>query len=136
MTAEAATLLDGLTREAGLYRGLVEVSTEELSLVKSHELERATVLLTKKQQALEAIAEVEKTIRPLKEQWPAMKAKLPAGESGPFSAVLKDLSDLLERLIALERETETVLSGQIATVRKAWPAAGAEERAKKAYGGK
>jgi hypothetical protein len=134
--AEGATLLEGLQREAGLYRGLIDVSTEELRLVKAAELEQATVLLSRKQAVLEEIGAIEKSVKPLKERWSAIRATLPAETSARFAAVLKDLSDLLERLIAVERETEEVLSGQISLVKKAKPMPGAEERAKKAYGGK
>lgn len=137
MTAvEATALLDGLQREAGLYRGLIEISGEELRLVKAAELEQATVLLAKKQSVLEEIGAIEKSVKPLKERWSAIRSMLPSETQSKFSTVLKDLSDLLERLIAIERETEEVLSGQIAMVKKARPMPGAEERAKKAYGGK
>jgi hypothetical protein len=134
--AEGATLLDGLQREAALYRSLIDVSGEELRLVKGAELEQATVLLAKKQQVLEEIGAIEKTVKPLKERWSAIRATLPGETQSKFSSVLKDLSDLLEKLIATERETEEVLSGQIALVKKTRPLPGAEERAKKAYGGK
>ncbi len=137
MTAvEAAALLDGLQRESALYRSLIEVSGEELRLVKAAELEQATVLLTRKQGVLEEIAVIEKGVKPLKERWSAIRATLPPDTQAKFSGVLKDLSDLLERLIAIERETEEVLSGQITLVKKARPMPGAEERAKKAYGSK
>jgi hypothetical protein len=51
-----------------------------------------------------------------------------------FQAVLRELSVLLERLIAIERETEDTLSKQIAIVRKGIPVAAAEERARRIYG--
>ena len=133
-TANSAALLEGLRREVTIYTGVLAVSAEELKLVKDAELEQATAVLSRKQQQLEEIASIEARIKPLKEQWPTIKAGLPPPELSKFQTVLKELSDLLERLIAIERETEEVLSRQIATVRKTPGGAAAEERARKAYG--
>jgi hypothetical protein len=131
---DAAALLKGLKDEAALYRAVLEVSGEELALVKAAELEKATGSLSRKQQLLEDIAGIETAIRPLKERWPTLKASLDSGAQAEFAGVLKELSTLLERLIEIERETERVLEGQIAAVRRKWPAPAAEERARKAYG--
>lgn len=133
-TADSNSLLEGLRREVAIYQSVLAISGEELRLVKDAELEQATVVLSKKQQQLEEIAAVEVRIKPLKERWPAIKAALPPPDLSKFQTVLKDLSELLEQLIAIERETEDVLSRQIATVRKSPGGAAAEERARRAYG--
>ncbi len=132
--ADHSALLEGLRREVAIYQSVLAISAEELKLVKDAELEQATVVLSRKQQQLEEIAAIEAKIKPLKERWPAIKAGLKPAELSQFQAVLRDLSDLLERLIALERETEDILSRQIATVRKSPGGAAAEERARRAYG--
>ncbi len=134
MSANADTLLTGLTAEVALYQSILAVSTEELALVKKAELEQATQVLARKQRLLEDVATIENEIKPLKNEWPQIKATLTPEEKPKFGAALKQLSDLLERLIALERETEDVLSGQIAQVRKSPVTMAAEQRAKKAYG--
>lgn len=132
---ESATLLAGLQSEAGLYAKVLALSNEELHLVKEAELERATGVLSRKQSHLDEITVIEVRIKPLKQRWPELKAALPSDRQAPFAAVLKDLSDVLERLIAVERETEDVLARQIAMVRKSPMATAAtEERAKRAYG--
>jgi len=132
--ADSAPLLEGLRREVAVYQSVLGISGEELRLVKDAELEQATVILSKKQQLLEEIASIEVRIKPLKERWPALKAALKPAELSQFQTVLKDLSDLLERLITIERETEDILSRQIATVRKGPGGAAAEDRARRAYG--
>lgn len=134
VSGDTKTLLVGLTDEAGLYTKVLSLSTEELQLVKDAELEKATAVLSLKQQKLEQIAEIEARIKPHKERWPQIKAGLPPTSLVPFQEALKELSDLLEKLIAVERETEETLSQQIVTVRKGIPAVAAEERARKAYG--
>jgi hypothetical protein len=134
LTGEAGTLLAGLREEAVIYGNILAVSGEELKLVKDAELEQATQMLSRKQQMLETIAGIESRVKPLKETWPALRAGLPPSAQSQFSDVLKNLSELLERLIAIERETEEILARQIAIVRKGAGAAAAEERAKKAYG--
>jgi len=134
---EADTLLEGLKEETGLYRKLLSVSSDELRLVKDAELEKATSLISEKQTILDSIAVVEQRIKPSKERWPEIKAALPAGRQSEFQAALKDLSDVLERLIGLERETEDTLSGQIRTIKGAgrrMPAGSTEEQARRAYG--
>lgn len=131
---DSAALLEGLRREVAIYQSVLAISGEELRLVKDAELEQATVVLSKKQQQLEEIAAIETRIKPFKERWSAIKAGLPPPELSKFQTVLKDLSQLLEQLIAIERETEDILSRQIATVRKSPGGAAAEERARRAYG--
>ncbi len=133
VSLDAQTLLTGLKDEASLYSRVISLSTEELKLVKEAELEKATGLLTQKQQQLEQVAAIETRIKPHKERWAEIKAGLPPDSVGPFQTVLKELSDLLEKLIEIERETEDTLSKQIVTVRKI-PAVAAEEQARKAYG--
>lgn len=134
VTGEAGTLLSGLREEVVIYGNILAVSGEELKLVKDAELEQATQMLSAKQRMLEDIASIEGRVKPLKEKWPSIKASLPAPAQAQFADVLKNLSDLLERLIAIERETEEILARQIAIVKKGAGAAAAEERAKKAYG--
>ena len=134
MSTNAETLLTGLTAEVALYQSILAVSTEELGLVKQAELEHATQVLARKQSLLEDVAAIENEIKPLKNEWPAIKATLTPEEKPKFAQTLKSLSDLLERLIALERETEDVLGGQIAAVKKSPVTIAAEQRAKKAYG--
>ena len=134
LTGEAGTLLAGLREEAVIYGNILAVSGEELKLVKDAELEQATQMLSRKQQMLEDIANIEGRVKPLKEKWPSIRASLPGPAQGQFADVLKNLSELLERLIAIERETEEILARQIAIVRKGAGAAAAEDRAKKAYG--
>lgn len=134
IAAEAKTLLDGLREEVDLYRRVLTLSTEELGLVRDAELEKATATLSSKQQRLEDIATIESRIKPHKERWPEIRASLASSPLAAFQAVLKDLSDLLEKLIEIERETEETLSRQIGIVRRSAPAAAAEERARKAYG--
>ncbi len=134
VTGEAGTLLAGLREEVVIYGNVLAVSGEELKLVKDAELEQATQMLSKKQQMLEDIAAIETRVRPLKEKWPTIKSALPGPAQSQFADVLKNLSELLERLIAIERETEEILARQIAIVRKGAGAAAAEERATKAYG--
>ncbi len=135
-TGESGTLLNGLQEEAAIYRKVLDDSAEELRLVKSAELEKATASLSRKQQHLEEIAAVERRIKPLKDRWPEIKSGLATGAFSAFQSTLKDLSDLLEQLIAIERETEEILSQQIAVVRKGVGAAVTEEQARKAYGAK
>jgi hypothetical protein len=131
--ADADTLLTGLKEELEAYRAVEAISSDELRLVKEAELEKATAVLAKKQELLGTIAAVEERIRPLKAKWPAMKDQVPAELKMSFQSTLGDLSSLLERLIALERETEEVLSGQIAVVRKAAPSV-SPDNVRKAYG--
>jgi hypothetical protein len=131
---EAQTLLTGLREEAGLYTTILSLSAEELRLVKEAELEKATGVLSLKQRRLDEIGVIEARIRPMKEKWPEIRVSLPSDSLAQFQGTLKELSDTLERLIALERETEDTLSGQISVVRKGIPIAEAEEKAKKAYG--
>jgi hypothetical protein len=134
VTGEAGTLLTGLREEVVIYGNVLAISGEELKLVKDAELEQATQMLTKKQQMLEDIATIEGRVKPMKAKWPSIRASLPAPAQGQFADVLRNLSDLLERLIAIERETEEILARQIAIVKKGAGAAAAEDRAKKAYG--
>lgn len=134
MSANADTLLTGLTAEVALYQSILAVSTEELALVRKAELEQATQVLARKQSLLEDVAAIENEIKPLKNEWPLIKAGLTAEQKPKFGDALKQLSELLERLIALERETEEILSGQIAQVKKSPVTMAAESRAKKAYG--
>ncbi|MEK7475026.1 MAG: hypothetical protein AAB152_05265 [Candidatus Coatesbacteria bacterium] len=134
VTGEAGTLLAGLREEVVIYGSVLAISGEELKLVKDAELEQATQMLTKKQQMLEDIANIESRVKPMKEKWPSIRASLPAPAQGQFADVLRNLSDLLERLISIERETEEILARQIAIVKKGAGAAAAEDRAKKAYG--
>jgi len=131
--SEADSLLAGLREQLEAYRKVEAYSTDELNLVREAELEKATAVLAKKQEALATVATVEARIAPLKAKWPEMKALVPADIRLSFQEVLGGLSALLERLIALERETEEVLTGQIAVVRKAAPAISAEG-VRKAYG--
>lgn len=133
--AEADELLAGLREQLDAYRKVEAFSSDELSLVREAELEKATAVLARKQEALATIASVEERIKPLKMKWPEMKGLVPAEVRLSFQEVLGGLSGLLERLIALERETEDVLTSQIAVVRKAAPAVSAE-RVRKAYGAK
>jgi K+/H+ antiporter YhaU regulatory subunit KhtT len=134
VTGEAGTLLAGLREEVVIYGNILAISGEELKLVKDAELEQATQMLSKKQQMLEDITAIESRVKPMKEQWPTIRAKLPGPVQGQFSDVLRNLSELLERLIAIERETEEILARQIAIVKKGAGAAATEDRAKKAYG--
>jgi hypothetical protein len=134
MTGEAQALLTGLKEEAGLYTRILSLSAEELQLVKEAELEKATAALSLKQRQLDQIGEIENRLRPAKERWQDIKAGLPPASVQSFQAVLRELSVLLERLIAIERETEDTLSKQIAIVRKGIPVAAAEERARRIYG--
>jgi len=131
--ADADTLLAGLREELEAYRKVETISADELRLVKDAELEKATVVLAKKQELLGTIGSVEERIMPLKLMWPEMKGQVSADIKMAFQSILGELSALLERLITLERETEEVLSGQIAVVRKTAPSV-SPDNVRKAYG--
>lgn len=131
--AEADTLLAGLKEELEAYRKVEAISSDELRLVKEAELEKATVILAKKQELLGTIGAVEERIRPLKAGWAVMKDQVSAEIKMTFQSTLGELSSILERLIRIERETEEVLSGQIAVVRKAAPSV-SPDSVRKAYG--
>ena len=131
--AEADTLLAGLKEELASYRAVEAISSDELRLVKDAELEKATAVLAKKQELLATIGAIEERIMPLKAKWPEMKNLVPADLKMSFQSTLGDLSNILENLIKLERETEEVLSGQIAVVRKAAPPV-SPDNVRKAYG--
>jgi len=134
ITAEAQALLAGLREEADIYTKVLSLSGEELVLVKEAELEKATAVLSLKQRQLDQIGEIEARLKTAKDRWPEIRAGLPPEEARAFQDVLKELSGLLARLIALERETEDILSKQIAIVRKGIPASSPEERARRIYG--
>ncbi len=136
VAGETGALLAGLRQEVDIYRKILGVSTEELKLVKEAELEKATGALSQKQKMLEEIAIIEKNIQPVKARWPQIKPTLAPDLLSSFQAALKELSDLLEELIAIERQTEDILSQQISIVRKGVGASVTEERARKAYGAK
>ena len=131
--ADADILLAGLKEELEAYRKVEAISADELRLVKEAELEKATVVLAKKQELLGTIGAVEERIMPLKMMWPEMKSQVTAEIKMSFQTILGELSLLLERLIKLKRETEEVLSGQIAVVRKAAPSV-SPDNVRKAYG--
>jgi len=134
MAVEARILLTGLREEEGIYTKILSLSAEELKLVKEAELEKATGVLSLKQRHLDEIGAIEGRIRPMKEKWPEIRVKLPSDSLAQFQVTLKELSDMLERLITLERETEDTLASQISVVRRGIPVTEAEEKAKKAYG--
>ncbi len=131
---EAGTLLAGLRGQLDLYGRIREISRQELGLVKDAELEKATTILAKKQELLTEVGTIEERIKPLKAKWPDLKATIPGDVLSSFQAALGGLSSVLEELIAIERETEEVLSGQIAIVRKQAAPAVAEEKVRRAYG--
>ena len=134
LKSEAGTLLAGLKEEVALYGRIGAVSTEELRLVKEAELEKATGVLARKQEMLAELGGIEDRIRPLKERWPEIRPVIPPEVQLSFQATLRELSEMLEKLIAVERETEEVLSGQIALVRKRTGPVLSEENVRKAYG--
>jgi len=122
-----------LKDELEAYRAVEAISSDELRLVKEAELEKATAVLAKKQELLGTIGAIEERIMPLKAKWPGMRDQVSAELKMSFQSTLGDLSSLLDRLINLERETEEVLSGQIAVVRKAAPSV-SPDSVRKAYG--
>lgn len=110
-------LCEILGQEQACYTSLLDVSRSQQRLLQQGAMNRLGPLLRKKTTLLETLRTIEAKLRPMMAAWESVQAKLGRADRQMLDAALETVQELLGELIALERESERLLTHRTTSAR-------------------
>jgi hypothetical protein len=108
MTNES-NILEALAEQLGCYRRLAKLAEIQHEHVQHNDTERLIDVLGKRQEVLDQISLLEKTIAPVKQRWNDYLTELSGGDRGIAESSLDETRRLLEQITAADRNDALVL---------------------------
>lgn len=103
-------LCEILGQEQACYTSLLDVSRGQQRLLRQGALNKLGPLLRKKTALLETLRAIEARLRPIMASWEAVQARLGRADRQVLDTALETVQELLGELIALERESERLIT--------------------------
>ena len=108
-TADVIPILTALDGQLECYRRLAKLAEMQHEFVQQSQTEQLLDLLGRRQEVLDRIAALERTIAPAKRDWRAYLARLDAAGRGRAESLLAETRRLLEQITAADRNDALVL---------------------------
>lgn len=107
--AELSELLEYFGQEQACYTALLNFSRRQRTVIEAGDMDGLLRILGDKQKILSRVGEIEKLLRPYKENWQAVRARLHEAERQKLGEALRSVEELLAELIRAEKESEELL---------------------------
>lgn len=131
----ALKLLRLLSQQKQCYQELQRLAQQQRDLIAGQQPEALLSLLSKRQQMVERITQLQMEFSPYLKQWDTMRETLPADARNQIQALLDDLRSMLDGILEQDREDADELSHQKNAIGKQMAAANRGRVAAGAYGG-
>lgn len=132
--ADAERVLALLERQRDLYRRLKDLAARQRQVVTAQEPERLLEVLAERQKHVEALAGVNEELRPIRDRWPLIHAKMTPGQQERATALLQDVQTTLVGILEGDEQDARLLSARMSTIRQEALGLAACSRAHAAYG--
>jgi hypothetical protein len=107
---EFRDLLELFGQEKACYTSLLDLSRRQKSVIEAGEVEALLTIISQKQSVLYQVAGVEDRLIPYKRNWRAVRESIDEDDRQMLDMALSTVGELLAELIALEKESEEILS--------------------------
>lgn len=108
----ATGLIDLLDQQRSIYQQLVELSVRQSQLVQAGDAEPLLSLLTQRQRLIDDLTQLNGSIEPYKQNWPALWARLDAASQASIQTLIDSVQKLLDRILAQDEQDRQQLSAQ------------------------
>jgi len=132
--ADAERVLALLERQRDLYRRLKDLAARQRQVVTAQEPERLLEVLAERQRHVEVLSCVNEELRPIRDRWPAIHARMTPGQQERATALVKDVQRTLAGILEGDEEDARLLSARMSTIRQEALGLAACSRANAAYG--
>jgi flagellar biosynthesis/type III secretory pathway chaperone len=131
---EGNVVLELLDRQVSLYRRLRELAGEQHSLISTDEASRLLSVLAERQHLVAELAELDKELKPLRREWPAVRARLTVRQRERAEGMVTEVGRLLREIIDSDRRDGELLTQLAGKKNQEIAALDAGRRANAAYG--
>jgi uncharacterized protein YukE len=94
-----ATLLELLQQQRDLYHELYQLSEQQSRLIEAGQTEELLALLSKRQELVERLAELNSRLSPYRDHWRSLAEQLPPDEQQRLRRLLDEVQSLLQAII-------------------------------------
>jgi len=126
-------VLQALSDQVTAYRRLAKLAEAQHDCVQQSRTDELLEILTRRQEVIDQIFTLEKTISPAKKQWAAFVDGLSDDDRAKAEALLTESKSLLEEITTSDRADAMILQQQKLNVGKQINAAGAARTVNKTY---
>ena len=102
-------ILTALDEQVACYRKLAKLADTQHEYVRQSQTEKLLEVLARRQEVLDQIAALEKTVAPAKREWPQYREKLAPSLRDKAEALLAETRRLLEQITTADRNDAMVL---------------------------
>ena len=106
---ESETILAALDQQVECYRRLAKLADQQHEHVQLSRVEELLNVLSQRQDVLDQVAGLERTVGPVKRQWTAFVASLDASARAKAEGSLAETRRLLEQITTADRSDALVL---------------------------
>ena len=131
----SASFVAALQRQKEKYREMVDLVEGQTGLMASGDPDALMALVERKQALMGEIDSLEKNLAPAREKWPELRSGLDAGAIRKVETAVGETRSVLQQLVKLEEEGQTLLEKRRATAADAINDLMTKKKARGAYGG-
>lgn len=102
-------ILSALDEQVACYRKLAKLAEAQHEFVRQSQTEKLLEILSRRQEVLDLIAALEKTVAPVKQEWAQYLGKLAPSQRDKAEALLAETRRLLEQITTADRNDAMVL---------------------------
>jgi len=127
-------LMKLLTEQRDLYRSLRDLSARQRTLISGDRPELLLDVLSRRQQIVSRLAEINAQLTPFRSDWTGVYAQLPDDTRSAASAMLDEINGMLQVILRDDQEDSALLSARKQSVGAAIRATTGARAASVAYG--
>jgi hypothetical protein len=109
-------LIELLTQQRDLYRGLRDLSERQRNMISGDRPELLLSILRERQDLVTSLARLNEELGPYRRNWDAMYAALPEAQRGQASEILHEINGLLRDILRTDQEDSALLSARKQTI--------------------
>lgn len=126
-------LLEYFGQEQACYTQLLDLSQRQRHSIEANDVDELLRILSQKQNVLERVGAIERSLLPYKQNWQRLRGELEESARQVLDVALATVEELLNDLIAAEKESERLLVARRDACRNELNAAAAGSAAHQAY---
>jgi len=131
----ATELIDLLDDQRRIYVQLHELSQEQTHLVEAGEAEPLLTLLSKRQQLIDRLTQLNGRMEPFRRNWPTLWSELSDAKRTTVQSLIDQVQGLLDKIVNQDERDRAALSAQRERVGQALSQVKVGTNLNRAYGG-
>ncbi len=109
---DAGHLIELLTKQRDLYRGLRDLSEKQRAMISGDRPELLLGILRDRQDLVTSLARLNEELGPYRRNWDATYSALPEAQRAQASEMLHEINDLLRKILRTDQEDGALLSAR------------------------